>query len=425
MKFKEFCTFKEGYVNPSQKEPKYFDGPIKWLRATDLNNSYVYTTTRTLTEEGFKSARKSALMFKPNTISISKSGTVGRLGILKDYMCGNRAVINIDVNSEIMNMEYIFYWLLNNQNYIKDLAVGSVQRNLYVSVLENLEIEKRPIFEQKAIANILSTIDKKIEINNQMNERLEEMAQVLFKRWFVDFEFPNDNGESYKSSGGEMIESELGMIPKGWEVSKLNEHCDVQKGLSYKGKHLVEDGTPMLNLGNINPGGGFRREKMKYYDGEHKDRHKVKPGDIIIANTDMTQDRLILGSPIIVPEFNKRDIIFTHHLFALRQVKLPKSFLYYYIKSDDFRERAESFATGTTVLAISKNAVVDIEMVIPQSKILNKYKCIVDSILDEIALNNKENVRMEKIRDLLLPKLMSGEIRVPIDDNIVEEQVNN
>ena len=101
-KLGDVCEFQEGYVNPSQNFSEYFDGNIKWLRATDLNNGNVYNTSRTLTEEGFLSAGKSAKLFKPNTIGISKSGTIGRLGILKDYMCGNRAVINI-VPSETVN----------------------------------------------------------------------------------------------------------------------------------------------------------------------------------------------------------------------------------------------------------------------------------------------------------------------------------
>lgn len=100
------CNFQEGYVNPSQKNPEYFDGDIKWIRAVDLNDSCVYKTSRTLTEEGFKSAGKSFL-FKPNTIVISKSGTVGRLGIIKDYMCGNRATINI-IPYESVAMKFIF-----------------------------------------------------------------------------------------------------------------------------------------------------------------------------------------------------------------------------------------------------------------------------------------------------------------------------
>ena len=139
-KLGEYCEFQEGYVNPSQKNPEYFDGDVKWIRAVDLNNGYVYNTSRTLSEKGFKSAGKSALLFEPNTIMISKSGTIGRLGIIKDYMCGNRATINIKPKSNA-DLGFIFFLLLTNQSMIADLAVGSVQRNLYISILENIEFD--------------------------------------------------------------------------------------------------------------------------------------------------------------------------------------------------------------------------------------------------------------------------------------------
>ena len=100
VKLSEIADFQEGYVNPKQTNNSYFDGPIKWLRAVDLNNSNVYSTTRTLSEKGFESAGSSACLFPPNSLAISKSGTIGRVGILKDWMCGNRAVINIKPNEK-------------------------------------------------------------------------------------------------------------------------------------------------------------------------------------------------------------------------------------------------------------------------------------------------------------------------------------
>ena len=111
VKLDNIVTFQEGYVNPSQTNNDYFDGDIKWLRAVDLNDSEVWDTTRKISNLGFESAGKSAVLFKPNTIAISKSGTIGRLGILKDFMCGNRAVINIEVDEEKADLMFVFYSL--------------------------------------------------------------------------------------------------------------------------------------------------------------------------------------------------------------------------------------------------------------------------------------------------------------------------
>ena len=126
----DVCNFQEGYVNPSQSEKKYFGGSIKWLRASDLNEGFVYDTERKLSEEGFKSAGKSAILFKPNSIAISKSGSIGNLGILKDYMCGNRAVINIDPIYNKADTMYIFYFLKYNKKRLIKSAGGSIQKNL-------------------------------------------------------------------------------------------------------------------------------------------------------------------------------------------------------------------------------------------------------------------------------------------------------
>jgi type I restriction enzyme S subunit len=136
----ELCYFQEGYVNPSQKNGSYFDGNIKWLRAVDINESFVIETSRTITNLGFESAGSSAYMFEPNSIVISKSGTIGRLGIIADKMCGNRAVIEIKVK-DLSMMPFVYLYLKTRQNEFADMAVGSVQKNLYVSIMESLEVE--------------------------------------------------------------------------------------------------------------------------------------------------------------------------------------------------------------------------------------------------------------------------------------------
>lgn len=136
----DLCIFQEGYVNPSQKIEKYFGGPHKWVRAVDVNNNEIFNTSRTLSEEGFKSAKKSAYKFPANSIVITKSGTIGRVAIIKDEMAGNRATINIVPNEKLVNLYYLFYLLITKRQDLENLAVGSVQKNLYISVLSTLKI---------------------------------------------------------------------------------------------------------------------------------------------------------------------------------------------------------------------------------------------------------------------------------------------
>ena len=165
------CDFQEGYVNPAQTHPEFFDGEVKWLRAVDINESFITETSRTLTRAGFESAKKSALLFKPNTIAISKSGTIGRLGIIADYMCGNRAVINIAPHDANM-LAYIYCFLKSKQREFPDMAVGSVQKNLYVSLLEPLSVsipdEKSLTAFNAAGASILDMIHNNCVENTKL-----------------------------------------------------------------------------------------------------------------------------------------------------------------------------------------------------------------------------------------------------------------
>ena len=166
VELKEICEFQEGYVNPAQTHNEYFDGYIKWIRATDINNTYIYNTSRTLTDIGFKSAGKSAKLFEPNTLIISKSGTIGKLGILKDFMCGNRAVINIKPILSKVNMMYLYYSIKMKLPYIKEVARGSVQKNLYIFMLEKVKIFLPDLKTQEKMIKLLEYIDKKNLFSN-------------------------------------------------------------------------------------------------------------------------------------------------------------------------------------------------------------------------------------------------------------------
>lgn len=178
---KTLCAFQEGYVNPSQTHPEYFDGNVKWLRAVDINESFIIETSRTLTTAGFESAKKSALLFHPNTIAISKSGTIGRLGIIADYMCGNRAVINIRPHNP-SHLPLIYAFLKSRQKEFPDLAVGSVQKNLYVSILESLQLVLPETTAVDAFCNTGCAILELIRNNCQENVSLTNLRDSLLPK---------------------------------------------------------------------------------------------------------------------------------------------------------------------------------------------------------------------------------------------------
>lgn len=175
------CQFQEGYVNPAQTHPEYFDGDVKWLRAVDINESFIIETSRTLTQTGFQSAKRSAYLFSPNTIAISKSGTIGRLGIVADYMCGNRAVINIAPKDSFL-LPYIYAFLKSHQKEFPDLAVGSVQKNLYVSLLEPLLVRIPDSDTLSEFCNVGNAILNTVSNNCRENIRLAQLRDTLLPR---------------------------------------------------------------------------------------------------------------------------------------------------------------------------------------------------------------------------------------------------
>ena len=329
-------------------------------------------------------------------------------------------VLVIRPNNNI-DRSFLYYSLANNDfiDFVMSGAKGTKMPRGDKNHIMTYQLQLPCIREQKAIANTLSTLDEKIEVNNQINETLENMAQELFKRWFVDFEFPNENGEPYKSSGGEMIESELGLIPIGWEVNEFNDLAENVSGYSYKGKELEESKDALITIKNFNRNGGFKVEGFKdiKISERVKEKHYADLLDIIVAHTDLTQNADIIGNPIMIMNKSDNDNL----IFSMDTVKIiPKLnesryFVFQLLKHSDFKNFALAHTSGTTVLHLSKKAIPKYKFSSPPEDLIKKYNNTVEPFFRKNMLIYKENEKLKSIRDTLLPKLMSGEIRVPLE----------
>ncbi len=349
---------------------------------------------------------------KKGSVLLSVRAPVGEVNIADKDVCIGRGLMSIDGKNNL----FIFYLFKGFKSYVINKETGTVYGSVTRDDIAKLKFPFPKENEQSAIAKILSDLDSKIELNQQMNKILEEINRAIFKRWFVDFEFPNEQGKPYKSSGGEMVDSEMGEIPKSWKQSTLREFIKLERGLSYKGKGLSDSGMPMVNLGTISHKKNFVYEGLKYYSGDYKERNLVKSGDLVIANTDITQDRLILGSPsIIPPDLGNEKVLFTHHIYAIRnKSEISNLFLFYLLKTDEYKGRVRGFATGTTVLALPEDAVLDLSFALPENGILERFNMIINKIRNKMFSNIIENKSLSQIRDSLLPRLMTGKIRVPV-----------
>jgi type I restriction enzyme S subunit len=326
--------------------------------------------------------------------------------------------INIKPKESLSYGKYVYY-LLINQN-LHNRRIGSSQPLITQTILKNIEVRIPPMEEQKAIANILSSLDDKIELNNKINKNLEEMAQALYKQWFVDFEFPNEDGEPYKSSGGDMIESELGLIPKGWEAVNLIDLVDKVNGYSYKGTDLGESKIGMVTIKNSS------RDRLFNIDGfkdimnvdRVKERHFVNKGDVLITCTDVTQNADYIGNSIYLYSLGKYDkLIYSMDLIKLvsKNEKISNHIIYEITRDINFKNFALGYTKGTTVLHLNKNVIDDYKIAVPKNKLLQDFDKLIKDFHFKVGTLMNENIYLMKLRDTLLPKLMSGEIEVPIE----------
>ena len=413
-KLKDCCFFQEGYVNPPQNNKKYFNGNIKWLRSLDLNNFYVYSTSRTLTAEGFNSAGKSAYLFPPNSIAISKSGTIGELGIIKDYMCGNRAVINIQVNSNKADLMYIFYLLKYKKNEIISKAVGSIQKNLYISALENIELCHNDKIEQRKISLVLKKVDEKIYNNNLINEKINLIAKDIYNHWFLQSDFPNKNKLPYKSSGGKMVWNwKLKRdIPDGWKVLKIKDCVKhINTGLNPRDNFKLGKGNiKYVTVKNLTSDGNI--------DFSGCDNIDETARKIIHNRSDVSRDDILfasiapLGRCVIVKE-NPKDWDINESVFCIRPdfEKISPEYLYLYFMSDYFIKKAEHSSTGSIFNGIRITTLEDMPILIPDKKVMKQFTNEISNLLMMKYNKEKENRKLISLRDFLLPLLMSGQAK--------------
>ena len=321
-----------------------------------------------------------------------------------DYVASTKLMV-LRKKNEMITSNFL-YQILKSDDLINELQVIAESRSgtfpqITYNELSRMKIKLPPLDEQKAIAHILSTLDDKIEVNNQINKTLENMAQVIFKQWFVDFEFPNEDGEPYKSSGGEMVESELGMIPKGWEVVELNKLAKLTMGLSPKSESYNTDyiGTPLLN-----GAADFNNGLIKANKFTTQPTRICEKGDLVFCI------RATIGNIT----FADQEFRLGRGVAALKPLSGSYIGLIYF-NLDMAMERLKANATGSVILGLSKPDINNLKIILPSEDILNRFSEISNNVLNFKHNFEREIGELIDIRDSLLPKLMSGEIRAPLD----------
>ena len=344
------------------------------------------------------------IMINPNEIIITKTGSsVGRTTFVRrvDHpMTLNPQLVVLKNISE--NAEFLSYYIKSAlfQSVLKSIVVGSAIPTLSQKNLANLKINvPKEVDDQRRIASILSSLDRKIELNNKINADLEEMAQAIFKNWFVDFEPFKD---------GKFVDSELGMIPEGWKVGRLDEIADVVGGSTpskAKPEYYTQKGIAWLtpkDLSNHPAVYTSRGEIDITEEGYNSTSTKLMPKGTILFTS---------RAPIGYISIAQNDICTNQGFKSLVPKKAGTCFLYCFLKC--VTPEIENKSTGSTFKEASGSLMKSLQVIMPEQKVFEDFETIVSPLFARIESLEKENSRLSLLRDTLLPRLMSGELEIP------------
>lgn len=382
--------------------PKYDDeGPYYFINGNNLNcgKIIIKDDTKRVGKDEFVKNQKE---LNEQTILVSINGTIGNVAKYNNEPCIlGKSACYINVIKEV-DKEFIYY-VLTSANFKRNItneATGTTIKNVSLKQMREYKFNiPCNIADQRRIASILSSLDRKIELNNKINADLEEMAQAIFKNWFVDFEPFKD---------GKFVDSELGMIPEGWKVGRLDEIADVVGGSTpskAKPEYYTQKGIAWLtpkDLSNHPAVYSSRGEIDITEEGYNSTSTKLMPKGTVLFTS---------RAPIGYISIAQNDICTNQGFKSLVPRKAGTCFLYCFLKY--VTPVIENKSTGSTFKEASGSLMKSLQVIMPEQKVFEEFETIVSPLFARIESLEKENSRLSLLRDTLLPRLMSGELEVP------------
>lgn len=451
-------------VDCPHSTPEWTDSGVVVLRSNNIRNGALDLANPSFTtEEGYLDRIKRAIPTEDDIV-LTREAPMGEVCIIpKGLKCclGQRMVLIRADKTQILP-EYLLYTIQSSyiQNQISwNEGTGTTVSNIRIPNIKALKIPLPDLSIQRNIVANLLSIDKSISLNISINQTLEQMSQTLFKSWFVDFDPVMDNAldagnpipESLQSRAklrqkvrnsadfkplpadiralfpAEFEQSELGCLPATWIYSDLSKLIDIKHGFAFKGEYFSEKVTNdiVLTPGNVRIGGGFKFDKFKYYKGKVPKDYIFENDDIFVSMTDLSKECDSLGYAARIPL--QKHVRFLHNqrlgrVIIGKHASSVKEFIYQVLISKNYRSTVLGSVTGTTVKHTSPSKILS--HIIPHSingEVERKFNSICSSHSLSISKNNENNRILLQLRNILLPKLISGELSLEDLPNIIKQ----
>lgn len=378
-----------GGATPSTKKiENYENGTIPWITPKDLSGfegRYISNGERNITEVGLKSC--STQLMPPHTVLFTSRAPIGYVAIAENEVCTNQGFKSV-IPNENTDYMFLYYLLKYNKDKIENMGSGTTFKEVSGNTMKGIAVKvPEDIKEQRAIAGILSSIDDKIELNNNINKNLEAQAYTLYED----------------------------IVKRSPEETELSSFITIKHGYAFKGDYISLDNNNVVLVtpGNFKIGGGFQENKCKYFTSEYPSDYILHPGDLIVTMTDLSKQADTLGYGAIVPDTSERVYLHNQRIGLVKFINesLDPIYVYWYLRSYEYHMRIVGTSTGSTVKHTSPGRILEQKIPIPSVEDNDNINSL-KGITTMISVNNAENVKLSQVRDLLLPQLLSGKLDV-------------
>ena len=409
-KLEEVCENIYSGGTPSTTSKEFWNGDFPWLSSGETGQNYIYSTEKTITQLGAdNSSTRYAYKYSTVVASAGQGYTRGQASFLMIDTYVNQSVIVLKPNPKIIDSRFLYFNIDNRYAELRQLSDGTSTRgSLSGKIMKDLTINLPPLPTQQKIAQILSSLDDKIELNNKINANLEQQAQALFKSWFVDFE---------PFGGEELVESPINsMIPKSLKMIQIADIPHVlETGKRPKGGAVTE-GIPSIGAENVKQLGVFDYSSNKFIPEEFAiklGKGKINGYELLLYKDGGKPGTFIPHFSMFGEGFPYEECYINEHVFKLDfGNKGLNEFAYFYFNTDYVKSWLANNGGKAAIPGINQNNVNEIWIYDLENPKVKEFGKIVEPLFKQIFSNCKQNKELASIRDTLLPKLMNGEIEV-------------